>query len=91
MAISRRHLEERLIVRSWEDEEFRRALLQNPREVIARELSAMIGRAVELPAELQIHIHEESPWSMHFILPQRRDELAEDDRFLVVGWTKLLE
>jgi hypothetical protein len=88
--ISRSRLEERLILRAWEDEEFRRALLQNPRAMIASELAAEIGQPVELPAELRIHIHEETAGDIHFTLPQRPDDLAEDDQSLLVGWEKLL-
>jgi hypothetical protein len=88
--ISRSHLEERLILRAWEDEQFRLGLLQDPKGVVAREMSAMAGKPVELPAELQIHVHQETPVDMHFILPNRRDELAEDDLSLLVGWGKLL-
>ena len=88
--ISRSRLEERLILRAWEDEEFRVCLIRDPRTVIARELETMAGHPVELPAQLQIHIHQETPAEMHFILPCRRDELAEDDRSLLLGWAKLL-
>jgi hypothetical protein len=88
--ISRNRLEQRLILCAWEDEEFRRALLQEPRAIVARELAAMAGRPIELPAHLQIHIHEETPNDLHFILPHRRDELAEHGESLLVGWGRLL-
>jgi hypothetical protein len=88
--ISRSRLAERLILRAWEDEGFRLALLQDPRAVVVRELAAMAGRPVDLPAQLQIHIHEETADDVHFILPYRRDELAEDGQSLLVGWGKLL-
>jgi hypothetical protein len=88
--ISRSRLEERLILRSWEDEEFRRALLENPRAIVARELADLTGRPIELPAQMQVHIHEETPDDLHFILPHRRDELAGDGQSLLVGWEKLL-
>lgn len=42
--LSRSDLQERLILRSWEDEEFRIALLRNPYSVISQELTAMSGR-----------------------------------------------
>jgi len=87
---SRSRLEARLILRSWEDEAFRRALLKDPRTIVARELAAMAGRPIELPALMQIHVHEETPGNLHFILPHRRDELAEDGQSLLVGWERLL-
>jgi hypothetical protein len=88
--ISRSRLEERLILRSWEDGEFRHSLLQDPWTTVARELSAMAGRPIDLAAEMRIHIHEEMPDEVHFVLPCRRDELAEDGQSLLVGWRKLL-
>jgi hypothetical protein len=39
---------------------------------------------------MQIHVHEETPDDLHFILPHRRDELAGDGQSLLVGWEKLL-
>lgn len=87
---SRSRLEERLILRSWEDEAFRRALLEDPRTIVSRELTTMARRSVELPAQMQIHVHEETPGNLHFILPNRRDELAEDGRSLLIGWERLL-
>jgi hypothetical protein len=88
--VSRTLLEERLILRAWEDGEFRRALLQDPRAVVAGELAVMCGRSVKLPPQLQIHIHEETPSDVHFILPYRHDELAKGGCSLLVGWRKLL-
>ena len=88
--VDRRDLEERLILRAWEDDEFRLALLRDPHSVISQELTEMSGRTVELPARVKIHIHEEAPGEMHVVLLPRRDAMAEDGRTLVVGWEKLL-
>ena len=88
--INRRQLEDRLILRAWEDEQFRLLLVQDPRAAISRELEGMTGRAAELPPQLQIHVHEERAGEMHFILPCRPDELADDRQSLLIGWRKLL-
>jgi hypothetical protein len=56
--VTRTGLEDRLILRSWEDEDFRLALLQDPRAVIERELEAIAGRPVPLPPQLLIHVQE---------------------------------
>lgn len=88
--VDRRALEERLILRAWEDNEFRLALLRDPHSVIAQELTEMSGRTVELPARLKIYIHEEAPGEMHVVLLHRRDAMAEDGRTVLVGWEKLL-
>ena len=88
--VDRRELEDRLILRAWEDNQFRLALLGDPHSVISQEMTAMSGRPVELPARLKIYIHEEAPGEMHVVLLHRRDEMAEDGRTLLVGWEKLL-
>ncbi len=88
--IGRKQLHDRLILRSWEDEQFRVALLRDPRFIISQELTAMSGRSVELPAILKIHIHEEAADELHIVLPYRRDDLAEDGRTVLIGWDRLL-
>ncbi len=88
--VSRSELQERLILRSWEDNDFRLALLRDPHSVVAQELIAMSGGPVELPAILKIHIHEETRGELHFVLPSRRDDLVEDNRTVLMGWEKLL-
>jgi len=87
--VTRTGLEDRLILRSWEDEDFRLALLQDPRAVIERELEAIAGRAVPLPPQLLIHVHQETPDEMHLTLPFRGDQLA-DDNSLLLGFRRLL-
>jgi hypothetical protein len=87
--IGRRQLEDRLILRAWEDDGFRRALLENPRDLVVRELEILTGQPVQLPQDFQIKVHEESAHCLHFTLPPRRDELG-DGQSLVVSWEKLL-
>lgn len=87
--ISRRQLEDRLVLRAWEDDEFRRSLLENPRDLVERELEALAGRPVHLAENLHIQVHEERAGDLHFVLPPRRDELG-DSQSLVIFWEKLL-
>jgi hypothetical protein len=52
-----------LVKRAWEDAEFKRMLLGDPRTTIEGALG------VTLPAGLQIHIHEQTPSDLHLVLP----------------------
>ena len=52
-----------LIKRAWQDAEFKRKLLSEPRTT----LEGALG--VTLPAGLNIYIHEQTPTDLHLILP----------------------
>jgi hypothetical protein len=52
-----------LIKRAWQDAEFKRMLLADPRTTIEEVLG------ITLPAGLHIHVHEQAPTDLHLILP----------------------
>ena len=54
-----------LITRAWEDPAFKQQLLDDPRGCIERELG------VQLPPGIQIFIHEQTPTTLHLILPMK--------------------
>ena len=54
-----------LVSKAGEDGAFRERLLAKPRETIERELG------VTLPADHEIHVHEETPAATHLVLPPR--------------------
>lgn len=58
---------EKIILKAWEDEAFKRALLQDPRGCLESELG------MKLPDGLQIFIHEQTPTCLHLILPMKPD------------------
>jgi hypothetical protein len=58
-----------LIKRAWQDAEFKRQLLSDPRAT----LEAALG--VTLPAGLHICIHEQTPTDLHLVLPMPPEEL----------------
>jgi Nitrile hydratase, alpha chain len=60
---SRRELEARLLDKAWKDPAFRRALLEDPRGAIERELQ------VELPAGVGLTVLEETPTQRYLVLP----------------------
>lgn len=51
------------ISRAWRDQDFRAALIRDPRAVVEQELG------VRLPEHIQIQIHQETADTLHFILP----------------------
>ncbi|ATB27522.1 NHLP leader peptide family RiPP precursor [Melittangium boletus] len=54
-----------LIRKAWDDESFKNALLRDPRAVVEKELG------VKLPEEIEIFVHEQTPHTIHLILPQK--------------------
>lgn len=59
----RDYINAEFISRAWRDQDFRAALLRDPRAVVEQELG------VRLPEHIQIQIHQETPDTLHFILP----------------------
>jgi hypothetical protein len=62
-----------LIKRAWDDPEFKRQLLAEPKRTIERELG------ITLPAEIRIFIHEQTPTTLHLILPIKPDDAENDN------------
>lgn len=54
-----------IIIRAWQDEDFKQALLANPRAV----LEEVLG--VGFPEGVTVFIHEQTPTEVHLILPQK--------------------
>ncbi|TMC15525.1 MAG: NHLP leader peptide family natural product precursor [Chloroflexi bacterium] len=54
-----------LLSRAMKDEAFRQALLANPKTLIEHELG------VTLPQGVTIQVHEETPTTVHLVLPPR--------------------
>jgi len=68
----RQQAEARLIARAWQDEAFRQQLVQNPKAAIQQELG------VELPAELEVQVVEESPNRVYLRLPVNNTQLSDE-------------
>ena len=52
-----------IIIKAWQDEAFKQALLANPRAVLEQELG------IAFPDEAEIFIHEQTPTQIHLVLP----------------------
>ena len=89
--VSRTQLQRRLIARAWEDDNFKKELLKDPMKAVERELAILSGKPVRLGRHIQIHIHEEKPGELHFVLPPARDVFASDDKDLVIFWESVLQ
>jgi len=53
---------QRVIAKAWADEAFKAALLSDPREALARE-------GIGVPEGLTLKVHENTPGTMHVVLP----------------------
>jgi len=64
-AKKRGEFESRLVLKSWEDDAFRREFIANPKKMLGKEL----GQPV--PENVEIHALEETGNKIYFIIPQK--------------------
>jgi hypothetical protein len=76
----RNELNEKIIERAWKDEAFKEKLLKDPK-------AALLQMNPNLPKELNIQVHEESPKTIHLVLPSdpAKSKLSDDELDSVVG------
>jgi hypothetical protein len=65
----RQQIEAPIIARALRDRGFRRDLLLNPKKIMERELSAILGKQVALPDDYELRVVEESPNVGYIVLP----------------------
>lgn len=63
---------QRLVAKAWADEGFKRALLTDPMATLAAE-------GVALPPGLQIKVVENTPGTLHLVLPQPPSDPLTDE------------
>ena len=66
--MTRQKFESEIILKAWKDPEYKKRLLESPKEVMQEELRK-IRPELTLPEELQVYIHEETPNAVHMTLP----------------------
>ncbi len=69
---SHKDLKAQLIARAWQDPDFKRQLLGNPKAAIEQEFG------IELPADLQVTAVEDTPAHLHLVVPVNRTGLSEE-------------
>ena len=74
--ISRHKFEEEIILKAWKDPEYKKRLLESPKDVFQEELRK-IRPELTLPDDLQVHIHEETPNAIHMTLPANPAEYCQ--------------
>jgi len=72
----RQAVEERIVAKAREDSEFRKALLQDPKSVIEKELKMTIPRGIE------IEVMEEQPNKFYLVLPVDPESVELPDEML---------
>ncbi|MCL5289574.1 MAG: NHLP leader peptide family RiPP precursor [Firmicutes bacterium] len=77
--MERQELEQKLIKKAWEDSNFKKQLLSDPKAVLEKEL----GQA--LPEKLQDQAVEETSNTVYIRIPRNPEELSEDELDNVAG------
>lgn len=85
----RRGFENALIQKAWTDEAFKQALLTNPKETIESELSQLVSEGINIPANLNMTVLEETPNNLYLVIPENpnrtQEELSDEELEAVAG------
>ncbi|UNC93202.1 NHLP leader peptide family RiPP precursor [Candidatus Contubernalis alkaliaceticus] len=71
-----------IIAKAWSDAEFKAKLLAHPKETLKEE-------GVEIPEGVQVNAVENTARQFHLVIPQKLDELSDQDLEGVAGGTFL--
>ena len=76
----RNELVDRIVERAWKDEAFKENLLKDPK-------GTLLKLNPNLPADLNIQVHEESANTLHLVLPKdpSKTELSDKELDAVAG------
>ena len=75
---SRRDLEEKIIERARQDEDFKKLLLSDPHSAIAQ-------MDVQVPRDIEIKVLEESARVAYLVLPANQEELKDEDLDMIAA------
>ena len=81
---NRRKFEDEIVLKAWNDSEFKKKLLGSPKEVIQEEMRK-VNSELKLPDDLQVFVHEETPKAFHMTLPLNPADIDEDSLANVAG------
>ena len=85
--LTRRDLEAKIVALAWQDEDFRRKFVADPKAQFEERLGT------KLPASLKMTAHEENENSLHFVIPAKPKttaELSDEDLEKVAGGTDVI-
>src|SRR4051812_33460484 len=81
--LTRQDIEAKIVAQAWQDEDFRRKFLADPKGQFEEKLG------IRLPANLKITAHQEDENQLHFVIPvsppANLDELSDGDLERVAG------
>jgi hypothetical protein len=81
--MTRQELEAKIIALAWQDAEFRRKFLADPKAQFEQHLGT------KLPDSLKITAHQEDENSLHFVIPMKprapTEELSDEDLEKIAG------
>jgi hypothetical protein len=80
---SRQEFERRVFELAATDADFRRALLDNPRQALSEKLQ------LELPGEVELKVLQETPTTFYLVLPVSPAEMSESDLEKISGGAKI--
>ena len=70
---------QQIIAKAWADENFKAWLLTDPQ-------AALRAQGIDLPFDLKLVVHEDTPQTRHFVLPIKpQEELSDDELESVAG------
>lgn len=73
--LTRVEFESEIIKKAWKDPAYKQRLLKSPKEVLEEELGR-IREGIRLPEKMEVHVHEETPYSIHISIPANPVEYA---------------
>jgi hypothetical protein len=78
--LTRMELEEMIIKKALQEEDFKKLLLSDPHKAIAE-------MGLDIPADMEINILEETAQTSYLVLPHISEELSDDALELIAGGT----
>ena len=76
--MTREELEQEIIKKAWEDDNFKKDLMDKPHEAIAR-------FGVHVPKQVEVKVVEESAKVVYLVLPVNQEELSDTQLDNVAG------
>src|SRR5262245_34874895 len=85
--LTRRDIEAKIIALAWQDDDFRRKFVADPKGQFEQRLGT------KLPVSLKMMVHEENENSLHFVIPTKPKavaELSDEELEKVAGGTDII-